>query len=105
MSTETPQPEICMCETTEGEWRPCPSSLCERPEHLESRWHCDANSTQRDWLVTFAYKVALERNYSSHHPGHVFLVMLREDEAEGLLVQVNELVQRMSGLDDNKAEH
>lgn len=47
----------------------------------------------RDWLVTFSHKVATERVYSTHHPGHVFLVMLREDEAEGLLAQVNELAQ------------
>ncbi len=47
----------------------------------------------RDWLVTFAHKVAVERDYSARHPGHVFLVMLHRDEAEGLLAQVNELVQ------------
>ena len=47
----------------------------------------------RDWLVTFAHKVATERDYAARHPGHVFLVMLREDESEGLLAQVNELVQ------------
>lgn len=46
----------------------------------------------RDWLVTFARKVAEERDYSTRHPGHVFTVMLRRDEAEGLLQQVNELV-------------
>lgn len=46
----------------------------------------------RDWLVTFARKVAEERDYSARHPGHVFTVMLKRDEAEGLLDQVRELV-------------
>lgn len=53
----------------------------------------------RDWLVTFAHKVATERDYSARHPGHVFLVMLRREEAEGLLAQVNELVQREASRD------
>jgi hypothetical protein len=49
-------------------------------------------SPTRDWLVTFARKVAEERDYSQRHPGHVFTVMLARDEAEGLLEQVRELV-------------
>lgn len=54
----------------------------------------------RDWLVTFAHKVAVERDYSARHPGHVFMVMLRKDEAEGLLAQANGLVQTQ-----NSGEH
>lgn len=46
----------------------------------------------RDWIVTFARKVAVERDYSARHPGHVFTVMLSRDEAEGLLGQLHELV-------------
>ena len=57
-----------------------------------SQSHCDASPT-RDWLVTFAHKVAVERDYIAHHPGACFCVMLRRDEAEGLLAQVNALVQ------------
>ena len=26
----------CMCDTTEEGWRPCPTSLCERPDHDHS---------------------------------------------------------------------
>ena len=50
----------------------------------------------RDWLVTFARKVAEERDYSHRHPGHVFTVMLKRDEAEGLLAQINDLVQEQA---------
>ena len=65
-----------------------------RPKPLPLECHCDGKPVphSHDWLVTFAHKVAVERNYSAHHPGHVFLVMLRRDEAEGLLEQVSELV-------------
>jgi len=49
---------------------------------------------KRDWLVTYARKVARERAYIADHPRAVFCVMLREDEAEGLLAQLNELVQK-----------
>lgn len=54
----------------------------------------------RDWLVTFARKVAEERDYSARHPGHVFLVMLREDEAEGLLAETADLLDAGGRLDD-----
>lgn len=46
----------------------------------------------RDWLVTFARKVAEERATCARQPGRVFTVMLRRDEAEGVLRQVEELV-------------
>lgn len=46
----------------------------------------------RDWLVTFARKVAQERATCAEQPGRVFTVMLRQNEAEGVLKQVEELV-------------
>jgi hypothetical protein len=56
----------------------------------------------RDWLVTFAHKVATERNYSARHPGHVFLVMLRRDEAEGLLQQTADVVAALAAAEETK---
>ena len=58
---------------------------------MTSQCHSDV---KRDWLVTYARKVARERAYIADHPRAVFCVMLREDEAEGLLAQLNELVQK-----------
>lgn len=50
----------------------------------------------RDWLVTFARKVAEERDYCARHPGHSFTVMLNRDESDGLLEQVRELIDEAS---------
>lgn len=33
--------ELCMCLTTEGEWRPCPPQLCEREDH--DHYFCGSN--------------------------------------------------------------
>lgn len=76
----------CMCDAVDGDtgesgWRPCPAHLCEREDHDHTA----------DWLVVFARKVALEREYARRHPGHKFLVMLPEKEAEGLLSAIREL--------------
>lgn len=54
--------------------------------------------SERDWCVTFARRVAEERSYSASHPGHVFLVMLHREEAEGLLEQANEVIQVVAEL-------
>ena len=78
---------VCMCEaedadTGESGWRPCPSYLCERDDHDHTA----------DWVVVFARKVAMEREYARRHPGHKFLVMLNEKESEGLLASIREWV-------------
>lgn len=31
------KPETCACNTVEMGWRPCPQSLCERPDHKHNR--------------------------------------------------------------------
>lgn len=60
------------------------------PDRVTSQSDSDVT---RDWLVTFAHIVATERARQASHPGSVFCIMLRREEAEGLLEQVNELVQ------------
>lgn len=77
----------CMClafdvESDDEGWRPCPANLCERDDHQH----------HPDWLVTFARKVALERDRAARQPGYVPVVMLEMKEAEGLLAQIMELV-------------
>jgi hypothetical protein len=77
----------CMClafdaDSNEEGWRPCPPHLCE----VEGHEHFP------DWLVVFARSVALERERCARMPGHVFCVMLPENEATRLLEQVCELV-------------
>jgi hypothetical protein len=77
----------CMClafdaDSNEQGWRPCPPDLCEREDHQH----------HPDWLVTFAHKVAVERDLDSRHPGHRFCVMLNRKEAEGLLEHIMALV-------------
>lgn len=52
---------------------------------------------ERDWLVTFARKVAEERDFCARHPGAVFLVMLHRDEAEGLLADLQRLAASEGG--------
>jgi hypothetical protein len=53
----------------------------------------------RDWLVTFAHKVATEQSRCARNAKAVFCVMLRRDEAEGFVEQTNELVQRLASGD------
>lgn len=56
----------------------------------------EAGDVTRDWLVWFAHKVASEDERRARLPGSSWCLMLREDEAHGLVAQVNELVQRES---------
>lgn len=77
----------CMCDAVDSDtgetgWRPCPPHLCEREDHDHTA----------DWFVVFARRVAIERDYARRHPGHVYMVMLCEKEAEGLLASLQEVV-------------
>ena len=38
---DEPDPDLCMCDTLEEGWRPCPVNLCERPDHDHSRCGCE----------------------------------------------------------------
>ncbi len=51
-------------------------------------------TTERDWLVTFAHKVASEDARQAAAPGSSWCLMLRKDEAHAVVTQMNELVQQ-----------